>query len=632
MALTERYRDKKRGLGRELALVSIAGVLIVLSLLFEYILHLPPVSSVVASLLSLSLTGLPIVQGSIKGLIRRETNVDELVSLAIIAAVILGEYTAAAVVAFVMILGSLLEEYTAGRLRRDISSIAAKHPTHALVLRGAEFSEVLLEEVAVGDRVLVRPGDVVPVDGRVVAGQSRVDESSLTGESIPQEKTIGDVVYTGTANQDGALQVEALKVGEDSAYGKIVHLIKEAENQRLPTRRIADQLVKWYTPAVLVIAGAIGLVSGDVLRAVTILVVACPCAIVLATPSAVIAALACAARRGILVKSGKYLETCGEINCVALDKTGTLTSGQPTVEQVIPLNGCGEADLLALAARAEAGSEHPVARAILDTARTRGLNVHFKGQMQAHRGLGIESQGSGERIVIGSRRFLERLGLSLPDNVGNAEAAIACAGKTPLFISADDEVIGLISIEDRIRPESPRIVEELRRMGIDRVVMFTGDSLPVAHAVARQCGIPPEQVVAELLPDQKQEHLKTFQNEGGQVLYVGDGTNDSPALAQADIGVSIGSREDTVALETAHVVLMQQGLEQLPYFLAHGRRTRRTINVNLALAISFGFAMMLLAGTGMLNPVLGAVAHNVGSIAVILNSTRLIMFKGGSEK
>ena len=628
MALTERYWDKRKGLGREIALTSVAGVLIGLSLLFKHVLHLSPIFSMSAALVSLSLTGIPIIVGSIKGLLRRETNVDELVSLAIIACVILGEYTAAAVVAFIMILGSLLEEHATGRLKRDIEDIAAKHPTHALVLRDPQFVEVPLEKVIIGDRVLVRPGDIVPVDGKVVTGESTIDESSLTGESMPVEKATGDTIYTGTTNQEGALEVEALKVGEDSAYGKIVRLIKEAENQRVPPRRIVDRFVKWYTPAILAIAGIIWLVTGDIFRTITVLVVACPCALVLSTPSAIIATLACAARRGILVKGGKYLEVCGDIDTVVLDKTGTLTNGQPRVKRVISLNDCGEADILALAARAESGSEHPIARAILNAARERGLKVHFEGQMQAHRGLGIEASDLGQQVVVGSRRFLKRIGLSVPEKAKDAEATIFAAGETPLFISQGNAVIGLISIEDRIRSESPKVIECLRTTRIDRVVMFSGDSKEVAHAVARQCGIPLDKVYAELLPEQKQEHLRAFQNEGRRVLYVGDGTNDGPALAQADIGVSIGSREDTVALETAHVVLLRQGLEHLPHFIVHSRRTKKTINLNLLLAISFSFTMMVLAGVGVLNPMLGAIAHNVGSMAVILNSSRLTRFKG----
>lgn len=635
MAMTERFRDVKKGLGREIVLALLAGILIILSLLFEHVFDVSPLFFVatypitpqmVASLLSLSFTGAPIIWGSIKGLLRRETNVDELVSLAIIGAVILGEYNAAAIVAFIMVLGSLLEEHASGRSRRDIEAIAAKHPTHAFVQRGSQFVAVPLEQVVVGDRVLVRPGDIVPVDGRVELGESRVDESSLTGESIPVDKVTGDAVYTGTTNQDGALQVEALKMGEDSTFGKIVHLIKEAEDQRVPTRRIVDQFVRWYTPVVLVIAGVIWLATGDIFRPITILVVACPCALVLATPSAVLSALAYAARQGILIKGGRFLEACSDIDIVALDKTGTLTTGQLIVKGIFPLKGNGEVDILALAAKAEAGSEHPIAKAILNAALAHGLDVSFNGQMQTHLGLGIKGVDSDQHIAVGSRRFFERIGLSIPEEAKSAEAAIFASGKTPLFVARGKEVEGLISIEDHIRPESCTVVKQLQEE-IDRVVMLTGDSGEVAQVVARQCGIPPHTVSAELLPDQKQEYLRNLQNEGRHVCYVGDGTNDGPALAQADIGVSIGTREDTIALDTAHVVLMQQGLENLPLFLALGLRTERTININLIFAISFGFTMMALAATGILTPILGAISHNIGSLMVILNSARLIKFK-----
>lgn len=291
-----------------------------------------------------------------------------------------------------------------------------------------------------------------------------------------------------------ALQVEALKVGEDSAYGKIVRLIREAESQRVPARRIADRFVKWYTPAALIIAGAVWLGTGDVYRAITILVVACPCALVLATPSAVLATLACAARRGILIKGGKYLEACSDIKIVALDKTGTLTAASPVVKRVISLNRHDEAYILALAAKAEAGSEHPLARAIFDAAHAQGLDSCFSGQMQSYRGLGVEARDENQHITVGSRRFIERIGLSISQEAKNAEATTSAAGETPLFVSFGNEVIGLISIEDRVRPESAEVIESLQEMAIDRVVMLTGDSSAVAHAVARRCGIPSDAV------------------------------------------------------------------------------------------------------------------------------------------
>lgn len=272
------------------------------------------------------------------------------------------------------------------------------------------------------------------------------------------------------------------------------------------------------------------------------------------------------------------------------------------------------------------GSEHPIAKAILNAARVQGSDYAFKGQTQAHRGLGIEATDMDQHIAIGSQRFLERIGISQPENVSNAVVAICSVGETPVFVSMGKKIIGLISIEDKIRPESPKVIKQLQTMGIERIIMFTGDSKEVAYAIARQCAIPMDEVNAELLPDQKQEYLHAFQKKGHGVCYVGDGTNDGPVLAQADIGVSIGSREDTVALETSHVVLMREGLEHLTFFFALGRHTKKIININLLFAISFSFIMMILATIGIITPIFGAIAHNLGSITVILNSARLTRF------
>jgi Cd2+/Zn2+-exporting ATPase len=311
---------------------------------------------------------------------------------------------------------------------------------------------------------------------------------------------------------------------------------------------------------------------------------------------------------------------------VFLDKTGTLTSGQPVLKRIVPLNGLTDADVLTLAARAEAMSEHPIAKAILNAAYSRGLDVSFNCPTQAHGGLGVEAADSGHQIAVGSRKLIERAALAIPQEVDDIEATIITEGETPLFVSRDNELVGIISIEDGLRPESPGIIKRLRTIGIG-VGMLTGDAKGVASVVARRCGIPATAVNAELLPAQKQAFLRTCQDGGKRVCFVGDGTNDAPALASADIGVSIGSRKDTVALETAHVVLMRDGLEYLPHVLGLGRHTKRTISVNLFIAIAFSIAMFVLAGTGVLTPILGAIAHNAGSIIVILNSARLIRFR-----
>ncbi|MEA1995625.1 MAG: cation-translocating P-type ATPase [Campylobacterota bacterium] len=598
-----------------------------MSLLSEYIFYLPHIFFTVFSLTSLSLTAIPIIINSIRGLLRGEPNVDELVSLAIIAMIGMGKYTPAAMVAFIMTLGSLLEEHAAGRARSNIETIAAQHPTHAIILRDNRFVEIPLEQVAIGNHILVRPGDIVPVDGKIINGESSIDESSLTGESMPVEKSPGNMAYAGTTNQNGVLQIEALRIGENSTYGKIVSLIKEAENQRIPTRRIIDKFIKYYTPIILIATGVVWFITGEnIYRAITVLVVSCPCALILASPVSTIAALSSAARLGILIKGGRYLETCADIDKVVFDKTGTLTTGEPRIKRIIPLNGNKKNEILQWAAKAEAGSEHPIAKAVLSFARKEGIDVNFKGRTHSHIGFGVESFQSNQHIAVGSERFFKQISIPISEDAKNSELSILDAGEAPLFVSKDNEIIGLIIIEDCIRPESLKIVENLKKTGIDRIAIFTGDTKTVACSVAKQCKVPLDAVYAELLPDQKQNYLRIFQDSGEKVCYIGDGTNDGPALAQANVGMSIGSRENTIALETADIVFMRQGLEHLPFVLKLGKNTKKTININLFFATSFNFTMIILAALGILTPVLGAIGHNIGSLTVVLNSIRLTRF------
>ena len=624
---SSKYSGIIKFLSSELFLISVAGLFLAFSLISEHLTDLPERYSIIAALLSLLFTAVPIVLGAVKGLLRRETNVAELVSLALVAAVLLGEYIVAAEVAFILSLGEMLEDYIAGRSRRNIEAIADRHPTHAFVMRDSQYVEVPLTEVVVGDQVLVRPGDIVPVDGIVLSGESGIDESGLTGESIPVEKATKDEVYTGTLNLDGALQVEARKVGENSTYGRIVELIKEAEEQRVPPRPMADHFIAWYTPIILAIVAVVWAVTGDIYRAMTVLIVACPCALLLSTPSAIIAALAGAAKSGVLVKSGIYLESCGDLSMVAFDKTGTLTSGTPVVQRVLPFDGYSRLEVLGIAAEAESASEHPVAKAIVGAASREGVKVEFNGHMNNYAGLGIEAISNGESVAVGGIRYSERAGIAIPEGAQSAYEACITDGLRPVFVYKGRNILGLIGIEDMIRPESHDVVSSLRDLDVDSVAMLTGDSEVAAMRVAADCGIPEEMVHAELLPDQKLEWLRRYQKTGRQVCYVGDGTNDGPALVQADLGVSIGSRENTVALETAQVVFMRGGLEYLPYLIGLGRHTKQTINVNLLFAVSFSFAMIILAATGIISPALGAFAHIAGSVGVVLNSSRLAVIR-----
>lgn len=607
---------------REIARIGVAGALLCAALAADHFALSLPIPAMFLSLGSLALTGIPIVAGTVRGLFRRQRNVGELASVAIAASLFLGEFTVAAELGFIMALGEAAEEYAHRRSRRGIEAIAADTPRHAFVMRDGTAVRVALSEIDPGDRVLVRPGDVVPVDGTVAAGTSAVDESRLTGESIPVEKSAGDTVYAGTLNHDGALQVTVLRVGDCSAYGKIMRMVREAEERRPPSRPIIDRFAAVYTPVMLAAAVVVWLATGDLQRSIALLIVACPCALLLATPSAVLAAIGAGARQGILIRGGEYLEACSKLDTVVFDKTGTLTLGDLQVAKVVPFGERTVEEVLGPAAVAEAGSEHPVARAVLSAAHERGLATDST-EMRLHPGGGIEARSGANRIVVGSTRLLDLTGILLPDEAAEVRDDFAASGITPVFVGVGEEVIGVIGLQDRLRPESAGVVAALSGEGIGSVAMLTGDHEGVARRVAAEAGIPEDAVHAGLLPHQKEEFVEALQNGGRVVCFVGDGTNDGPALARADIGVGIGSREDTVALETSHVVLMRGGLAALPGFIRLGRRTARTITANVLFALSFSFAMMALAALGLLSPAGGAVAHQTGTLIVLANSAGL---------
>lgn len=607
---------------REIARIGVAGALLGASLVAEHVALSLPIPAMALSLGSLVLTGLPIVAGTVQGLFHRQRNVGELASIAIAASLYLGEFTVAAELGFIMALGETAEEYAHRRSRRDIEAVAADTPRHAFVIRDGAIVGMALSEIGPGDRVLVRPGDVVPVDGTVVTGTSAVDESRLTGESIPVEKGPGDTVYAGTINHDGALQVTVLRIGDRSAYGRIMRMVREAEERRPPSRPIIDRFAAVYTPVMLVAAGVVWLTTGDLQRSIALLIVACPCALLLATPSAVLAAIGAGARKGVLIRGGEYLEACSRLDTVVFDKTGTLTLGDLHVTKVVPFCGRTAEEVLRLAAVAEAGSEHPVARAVIGAAHEQGLAAEAT-EMRMHPGGGIEAWSGANRIVVGSSRLLALTGIPLPAEVQEIQDTFAASGITPVFVGVGEEAIGVIGLQDQLRPESAAVVDLLRREGIGTVVMLTGDHEDVARRVAAEAGIPEDAVYAGLLPEQKQEFVEALQNDGRGVCFVGDGTNDGPALARADVGVGIGSREDTVALETSHVVLMHGGLAALPGFIRLGKRTARTISANVLFALLFSFAMMALAAFGLLSPAGGAIAHQAGTLAVLANSAGL---------
>ena len=587
-------------------------------------------TSAILALASLSLTGFPIVWSAARGLARLKSNVDELVSLAILASLVLGEWLSAAIVAFIMVLGALIEGLVSARARRHLEALVAAQPRHAWRLSAAgAVEQVRTADLRPGDRILVKPGDVIAADGLVEDGESQVDESLLTGESAPADRGPGDLVSGGTINESGSLTVRVERVGQESAHGKVLRLIEEAESHRAPILRAAEAYARWFTPAVLTLAGIVWTASGDVHRAVTMLIVGCPCAFALATPTAIVAAISRAAREGLLIKGGRYVEGCAGVSAIAFDKTGTLTMGECRVVDVVPADGTTPAGLLAAAARLEAAADHPLARAVQARAAADGVAVSESLAILREAGLGITGQDSDGRGVwrLGNARFMARHGV----DVGRLEtdaARLRDRGLSIVYVARGGEAKGLLSIQDEVRPEAREVIAALRADGLGDVRILSGDARPVALAVAAAVGVDPANVSAELLPEQKYEQVQTLEREHGRLCYVGDGANDGPALSVATVGVSLGSRHDTVALETAAVVLMRNSLSALPFLFRLSRRTTRTINTNLVFfGLLFNAGMLALSSAGILTPILGALAHNVGSVSVVLNSARLLLFE-----
>jgi Cd2+/Zn2+-exporting ATPase len=607
-----------------------AGALLVAAAVVEAAGH--PGAGAVLALVSLSLTGFPIVWRAVGGLARLESNVDELVSLAIAASLVLGEWTSAAIVAFIMVLGSLIEEFVSARARRHLEALVAAQPRHALRLSAdGGVHQVPTTDLGPGDRILVRPGDVIAADGQVEDGESQVDESLLTGESAPVDRGPGDLVSGGTINESGSLTVRVRRVGDDSAHGKVLRLIRDAESHRAPVLRAAESYARWFTPGVLTLSGVVWVATGDVQRAVTMLIVGCPCAFVLATPTAIVAAMSRAAREGLLIKGGRYVEGCARVAAIAFDKTGTLTKGECRVVDVIPARGGSRAGLLAAAARLEAAADHPLARAIQARAAAESVAVTQSLSILREAGLGVAGRADdgGEAWRLGNARFMARHGIDLGQLEPDAER-LRAEGLSIVYVAHGSEAKGLFSIEDEVRPEAREVIGELRAEGLREIRILSGDARPVALAVAAAVGVDPADVFAELLPQQKYECVQDLERKYGRLCYVGDGANDGPALSVATVGVSLGSRHDTVALETAAVVLMRNSLSVLPFLFRLSRATTRTINQNLVLfGLVFNAAMLALSSAGILTPILGALAHNVGSVSVVINSARLMLFERG---
>ncbi|MBI3668275.1 MAG: cation-translocating P-type ATPase [Acidobacteria bacterium] len=559
--------------------------------------------------------GYPIFRGLLRDLPRGRITARAVMALGLGAALAVGEYSAAVVIVFFMRAGEYIESLTVNRSRAAIRALTEAAPETATVRRNGQEEIVRATDVLPGDLVIVRPGRRIPVDGVVVAGQSEVNQAPITGESNPATKKVGDKVFAASVNQIGYLEIRAEQVGSDTTFGRILHLVEQAQASKAPVQRLADRFSAYFIPIVLLAAGFTWLTTGKVMNAVAVLVVACACAIAIATPMAVAAAVGAGARRGILIKGGAYLEALARVDTLLVDKTGTLTFGAPAVTDVLPLNGWKQESILRLAAAVERYSEHPLAKAVVASAENAG-GLPEGQDFQVVAGRGVSGRVEGRLVRVGSAEWA-----AASAETERLAAVFQEQGKTAVFIGVDGEVVGLVATADKVRPELGQAFGELRQLGISRILMVTGDRERVASNLARSLGI---EYVAEALPDDKINLVLKLQREGRRVAMVGDGINDAPALAAADVGIAMGAAGTAAAIEAADIALMTDDWAQVPTAVRLARRTFRTIQQNLLLTAAYNALGIALAWIGVLPPIAGAAAQSLPDVAILLNSARLL--------
>lgn len=611
------------------------------------------------SLLAMLAAGWPIARSAWRGLLNRDININVLMTIAAIGAVIIGAYTEAGMVMVLFALSEALEGYTGNRARHAIRSLLETAPSEATVIarNGLPVSplQVSITELRVGDLVRVRPGERIPMDGTVRTGQSAVNQASITGESMPIDKGVGDEVFAGSVNGEGVVTIEVTRLAADNTISRMIRLVEEAQEQRAPVQRFVDQFARYYTPAVVVLAALVATLPplffqqpfwnptpdsfGWLYRGLALLVVACPCALVISTPVSLISAITNAARRGVLFKGGAFLEVLSRVRAVALDKTGTVTAGTPTVV-AIRSTACAEMtpigsddcaacdDLLALASAVEEQSEHPLARAVVSASKQRGLHQRYAPAqaVTALTGRGVTGTVAGRQVTIGSHAYFDATFGHAPDHC-HAATDDAQRGYTPMLVSVDGVYHGAIAVADTVRTSSRTAVQELRAAGIDTVVMLTGDNQGTAQTIGAQVAVT--DVRAELLPEDKLTAIRELQAAHGSVAMVGDGINDAPALAAANVGIAIGGATGTAqAMETADVTLMSDDLRQLPFAVKLSQAAMRTIRTNVALSIGIKFAFLVIVLLGWGTMWMAVLADMGTSLLVTLNGMRLLGFGG----
>ncbi len=562
--------------------------------------------------------GYPVFKNVIRATLKRQVIAHTLMTLGVIAALVVGQWVTAALVVVLMRVGDYVERFTTESARRAVKELTSLAPQTARVERNGAEVQIPASHVKLGETVIVRPGERIAADGEVIAGQATVDQSAITGESMPVEAASGTHVFAATIAKLGSLRIRADRVGADTTFGRVVKMVEEAEAHRADVQRVADSFSAWYLPVVASIAALTFLFTRNPLSTAAVLLVACSCSFALATPVAMLASVGASAKHGLLIKGGKYLEALARADVLLVDKTGTLTLGQPQVMDVIPVNGLLRAELLSLAASAERYSEHPLAEAVRALARAENVALIEPGNFEALPGLGVQAVINSQQIRVGNRRMIPSAA-SLP-----IVAGLEAQGKTLLFMERDSELVGVFAAADALRPEVPAALEEARALGIRRIELLTGDNERTASALAEKLGVSYR---ANLLPENKIDIVKEYQSQGHIVVMVGDGVNDAPALAQANIGIAMGAAGTDVAIEAAHIALMREDWTLIPSALRIAKRTMQVVKMNLAFTTVYNLVGLTLAAFGILPPVLAAAAQSLPDIGILGNSARLLKQK-----
>ncbi len=570
-------------------------------------------------------SGWPVFANVVRAAMKRQVTSHTLMSLGVLAALAVGQWTTAAVVVFFMRVGEYVETFTAEGARRAVKELTALTPQTARVERDGVEQELPIGEVHSGDLVVVRPGERIAVDGEVVAGRAVVDQATITGESLPVLVEPGSQVYAATLISEGSLRVRTARSGPDTTFGKVVKLVEEAEAQRADVQRFADKFTTYYLPVVAGLAALTLIIRRDPLATAAVLLVACSCSIALATPIAMLASVGAAARRGLLIKGGKYLETLARADTLLIDKTGTLTLGRPHISAVIPFDGCSEEEVLALAAAAERDSEHLLAHAVRTAAEERGLAVAAAQDFTSAAGLGVTATVAGRKVAVGSRRFIADYA-AVPAEFGAERAdgagEVVMVGASTLYVACDGHLCGWLAAADTLRPEAPAALAALRRLGVKQIEMLTGDNEATAAALAAALGGIAYR--ANLLPEDKIRIVREQQALGRVVVMVGDGVNDAPALAQADVGIAMGAAGADIALEAAHVALMRDDWSLVPELFAIAQRTMGVVRANLLFTAIYNVLGLTLAALGLLPPIWAAAAQSLPDLGILANSARLL--------